>query len=148
LAQFNDGKQIAAQSPTHTGREAFVMVKTKQREVIFAAVTAGRTHPTADELFLQVRKELPNISLATVYRNLNHMAGQGKLRKLEIPGQPDRFDWDMTPHDHIICEKCGRIFDFALPTSLQEEICQASGMQVTRYEVIAQGICSACSGES
>ena len=68
------------------------MVRTKQRQLILDAVMASDAHPTADELFQQIRGELPTISLATVYRNLNLLSEDGVIRKIEMPGMPDRFD--------------------------------------------------------
>ena len=100
------------------------------------------THPTADELFQEIRIKLPTISLATVYRNLNMLASDGVIRKIEMPDMPDRFDWRMTVHDHLYCEKCGKVFDFSLPQALDKQIEEVSGMQVKQYSLIAKGICS------
>ncbi len=120
------------------------MIRTKQRQLIMDAVSASTTHPTADELFRDIRKQLPTISLATVYRNLNLLAADGKIRKIEMPGMPDRFDWRLTTHDHLLCEGCGRVFDFTLPQSLGRQIEEASGMSVRQYTLVARGFCSDC----
>ena len=68
------------------------MVQTKQRQLILEAVRATNSHPTADELFQMIRRKLPTISLATVYRNLNFLSDIGEIRKLSMPGM----------HDHMI----------------------------------------------
>lgn len=120
------------------------MIRTKQRQLIMDAVMASETHPTADELFREIRDRLPTISLATVYRNLNILAGDAKIRKVEMPGMPDRFDWRMESHDHLLCEGCGKVFDFALPQALIGQIEQASGMQVRQYSLVAKGKCRGC----
>ena len=67
------------------------MVQTKQRQLILEAVRATNSHPTADELFQMIRRKLPTISLATVYRNLNFLSEIGEIRKLAMPGMPDRL---------------------------------------------------------
>ena len=120
------------------------MIGTKQRQLILDAVMASTTHPTADELFQDIRKQLPTISLATVYRNLNILSEDGRIRKIEMPGMPDRFDWRMTTHDHLWCEKCGRVFDFTLPQALDRQIEEVSGMKVRQYTLVARGLCPAC----
>lgn len=120
------------------------MVQTKQRQLIMEAVRGTGSHPTADELFQIIRQKLPTISLATVYRNLNFLAEQGEIRKLSMPGMPDRFDWQLMPHDHLVCDKCGKVYDFALPWDLGEEIGRASGMSVRGYTLVAHGVCVAC----
>lgn len=104
----------------------------------------SNTHPTADELFQKIRIQLPTISLATVYRNLNMLASDGIIRKIEMPDMPDRFDWRMTVHDHLYCEKCGKVFDFTLSNALDKQIEEVSGMQVKQYNLIAKGVCSDC----
>lgn len=124
------------------------MVQTKQRQLILEAIRSTDAHPTADELFHTIRRTLPTISLATVYRNLNFLAAQGEIRKLAMPGMPDRFDWNLTPHDHLVCDKCGAVHDFTLPVDLSQEIGQTSGMQVAGYTLVAHGLCAACAAHS
>lgn len=120
------------------------MIRTKQRQLILDAVMASTAHPTADELFQQIRGQLPTISLATVYRNLNLLAADGVIRKIEMPGMPDRFDCTLETHDHLWCESCGRVFDFTLPQALDRQIEEVSGMEVHRYTLVARGKCCAC----
>lgn len=120
------------------------MVQTKQRQLILEAVRATNSHPTADELFQMIRRKLPTISLATVYRNLNFLSEIGEIRKLAMPGMPDRFDWRMDPHDHMVCDTCGQVMDFVLPHDLGQEIASACGAQVDGYTLVAHGTCAHC----
>ena len=120
------------------------MIRTKQRELILNAIMESNTHPTADELFQEIRIQLPTISLATVYRNLNMLSSDGIIKKIEMPDMPDRFDWRVTVHDHLYCEKCGRVYDFTLPDVLDKQIEEVSGMHVKQYSLVAKGICSDC----
>ena len=120
------------------------MVQTKQRQLILEAVRATNSHQTADELFQMIRRKLPTISLATVYRNLNFLSEIGEIRKLAMPGMPDRFDWRMDPHDHMVCDTCGQVVDFVLPHDLGQEIASACGAQVDGYTLVAHGTCAHC----
>lgn len=120
------------------------MVQTKQRQLILEAVRATNSHPTADELFQMIRRKLLTISLATVYRNLNFLSDIGEIRKLSMPGMPDRFDWRLDPHDHMVCDDCGQVVDFALSGDLKQQIAQACGAQVAGYTLVAHGACAHC----
>lgn len=120
------------------------MVQTKQRQLILEAVRATNSHPTADELFQMIRRKLPTISLATVYRNLNFLSDIGEIRKLSMPGMPDRFDWRLDPHDHMVCDACGQVIDFALPGDLKQQIADACGAEVEGYTLVAHGTCAHC----
>ncbi len=120
------------------------MVQTKQRQLIMEAVRGTNQHPTADELFQTIRHKLPTISLATVYRNLNFLSERGEIRKLSMPGMPDRFDWKLDPHDHMICHTCGQVFDFHLSSDLKSQIAASCGAQVDSYTLVAHGICPHC----
>ena len=75
----------------------------RQRESIKACLMGRRDHPTADHVYLTIREVYPNISLGTVYRNLNLLVELGEARKLSFGYGPDRFDGDLTPHYHFVC---------------------------------------------
>lgn len=122
------------------------MNNTKQRQLIYETVQNSYDHPTADEIFQSVRESMPNISLGTVYRNLGVLAELDMIRKISVPGQADHFDRMSEWHDHMICEKCGRMFDFKLEheSSLADQIASSSGMRVTGYSLVAHCICTQC----
>lgn len=84
---------------------------THQRRVILDIVTENAGHWTADEVFLKVRRRLPNISLATVYRNLEVLSSIGLISKLDMAGNQKRFDGNQDDHYHVRCTNCGRIDD-------------------------------------
>ena len=75
----------------------------KQREAIKNFLVTRYDHPTAETVYLNIRKEFPNISLGTVYRNLNLLAEIGEIQKLSSGIGPDRFDGNPAPHYHFIC---------------------------------------------
>jgi len=93
------------------GKKCICRRKTKQRELILEYLKSVKTHPTAEIVFQQIKNNCPNITLATVYRNLNLLADEGEILKLEI-NKEYRYDADNSSHQHGICKKCGHIFDF------------------------------------
>lgn len=84
---------------------------TRQRKVILEELGKVYTHPTADEIYAMVKEKLPNISLGTVYRNLDLLAENNQVLKLETAGNIRRYDANMAPHSHIRCVSCGKVFD-------------------------------------
>lgn len=87
------------------------MNKTVQRDAILAELRSVKSHPTADELYAALRVRMPQISLGTVYRNLEQMSQTGMIRKLETAGRQKRFDGDLSPHHHMRCRICGAVSD-------------------------------------
>ena len=83
----------------------------KQRESIKNFLVTRYDHPTAETVYLNIRREFPNISLGTVYRNLNLLAEIGEIQKLSPGIGPDRFDGNPAPHYHFICRHCGCVMD-------------------------------------
>ena len=92
----------------------------RQREALIQSLLNNHTHPTADELYLDLKKQISNISLGTVYRNLSQLLDEGKLIKLSFKNSPDRFDGDITPHMHFICTCCENVFDFPYDDLLKD----------------------------
>ena len=84
--------------------------RSSQRDAILSALRATKTHPTADELYASLHENMPHLSLATVYRNLEQLAKAGIIRVLNGSGAR-RFDGDMMPHHHKRCDVCGSILD-------------------------------------
>lgn len=77
------------------------MKSSKQRELILDIVKSNNIHPTAEWVYGEAKRIMPQIGVATVYRNLNQLVEQGSLNKIVIPGEPDRFDGQMTEHYHM-----------------------------------------------
>ncbi len=86
----------------------------KYAEEILAAVTELQRHPTAEQVFLEMKREHPSIALGTVYKHLNGLAEEGLLHRITESGSPDRYD-RTERHDHLICSRCGKIADVCLP---------------------------------
>jgi Fur family ferric uptake transcriptional regulator len=92
--------------------------KTEQRTVILEELRLCRNHPSADEVYLRVRGRLPRISLGTVYRNLELMASQGIIRRLDANAAQKRFDPITQQHCHFRCRTCGKIEDIPFAVEL------------------------------
>ena len=86
----------------------------RQRESIKNYLKTTSEHPTADTVYLNVKKEYPNISLGTVYRNLNLLADTGEAIKISTPYGGDRFDGRTHAHYHFCCKECGSVIDLEL----------------------------------
>jgi len=119
--------------------------QTIQKLKIMQHLQSVKTHPSAEMIYNAVKEEVPTITLATVYRNLNFLAGEGKILKLEINNE-FRFDGDISKHQHCVCKKCGCIKDL-----FQEEISEYalkkishSGFQPEAVNVIFMGLCDKC----
>ena len=118
----------------------------RQRESIKACLMNRKDHPTADALYTSIREEFPNISLGTVYRNLNLLCETGRLLKVSIPGGSDRFDHTLQNHAHAVCTVCGTVSDVlpqALPL-LEEFLQQDCGFTVRRMNLVLEGVCPRC----
>ncbi|MDE6892344.1 MAG: transcriptional repressor [Lachnospiraceae bacterium] len=87
----------------------------KQRDSIKEFLSTRKDHPTADVVYMNVRKSFPNISLGTVYRNLTLLADIGEIARLRIGDGADHFDYDTSPHYHFVCLECGEVSDFDFP---------------------------------
>ena len=124
------------------------MVKrnTIQRALVLETVNKLQNHATADEIYDAIISEHPNISRATVYRNLNLLAEEGEIRRLEIPGGADHFDHRCHDHLHVRCEKCGRVFDVDMEfvTGLEKGIHDSHGFAFTGYDILFHGVCPDC----
>lgn len=92
--------------------ESYMTLKySRQREAIKEFMMTRTDHPTADVVYMNVRKEFPNISLGTVYRNLTLLSERGELSRIRVGDGVDHFDATTTPHYHFICQKCGCVTD-------------------------------------
>lgn len=119
---------------------------TKQRQIILNELCSVTSHPTADDLYQMVRRKLPRISLGTVYRNLETMAGLGLIQKLEVGGTQKRFDGNATTHYHVRCQQCGRVDDLDLPpdTDLEKSAAQKTRFTILRHRLEFTGLCPEC----
>ena len=128
-------------------KEKLFQRSSRKRDVILEELRKVITHPTATILYNLVRKRIPNISLGTIYRNLDQMAKKGIIQKLDVAGKEARFDGNINKHYHILCTVCGRIDDVHEISYDNKKIEMAkiiNGYQVSGYHLNYYGICSDC----
>ncbi|SFL28275.1 Fur family transcriptional regulator [Halanaerobium salsuginis] len=119
---------------------------TKQRKAILKILKNTKIHPTADWIYEKVRAEIPNISLGTVYRNLNVLAESGKIKVLDYGSNHSRYDGNPEQHYHFRCEKCGRVYDLELDfgLNLNKKINSETGFIANSHRLEFHGICPEC----
>ncbi len=129
-----------------TALEASGHRHTAQRAAIYRYLRGVTTHPTADEIFTQVREVLPEISLATVYKALEAFAEAGVARKLALGGGPARYDGRTDDHDHIRCLKCGTVRDVVgiHDSDVIEGLRSEDGFEILDYRLELIGYCPDC----
>jgi Fe2+ or Zn2+ uptake regulation protein len=118
---------------------------TPQRRAILNALESVVTHPSADVIYEMVRKELPRISMGTVYRNLEQMATEGMILRLDGGGQK-RYDGNSTPHLHFRCLCCNAMIDLPMNPhdDIQKIVQTLTDFEIKSYEVIFTGLCPEC----
>lgn len=118
---------------------------TAQKSFIFGYLKSVKTHPSAEAVYKEVRKKLPNISQGTVYRVLNNFKNKGELQIINTK-DATHFDADISDHAHFICETCGNVYD------VMDE-CVSCGIlkskktkvgSIRKYTINFYGVCSAC----
>ena len=126
------------------------LVMTEQREVILEELRKTHAHPSADEVFHMVRKRLPRISLGTVYRNLEILAANGMIQKMEMAGSQKRFDGTTKNHYHMRCVRCGRMEDARLGPirGLAAALRGMSDYEVVGHRLEFMVVCPSCRGSS
>lgn len=122
----------------------------RQRELIYNQVMNNPIHPTADEVYSALKKDNPNLSLGTVYRNLNMLSELGMLQKLRIADGSDRFDGRTDKHLHMVCDKCGKVFDIETDVlaGAEEKIRAEHGHIITKMTLNLNGICADCAAKA
>lgn len=120
----------------------------RQRTLVFDALKASHEHPSAEEIYLAVKEQMPDISLGTVYRNLNLLEQMQMVNRIHTGVSGDRFDAVVSEHPHIICTKCGRVADIACcideETAQLREKLQKSAAQIEALQIMAWGVCDHC----
>jgi Fur family transcriptional regulator, peroxide stress response regulator len=120
--------------------------KTKQKEAIINILRGTTSHPSADWVYEQVRKEIPNISLGTVYRNLRLLKESGQILELISTSEMSRFDGNTELHYHFRCDGCGKIFDIEDPvdTAIEKKVARKTGFEVAHHNLELGGLCLDC----
>jgi Fur family transcriptional regulator, ferric uptake regulator len=122
------------------------MRRTKQRAEVLQVLQHAHDHPTAESIHAEVRKTMPSVSLATVYRQLAALTDEGRIAVVTTDAGPRRYDAAITAHHHVVCSRCGHIAD--VPNLIGEyarvEIERWTGYSVTRLRTNWVGLCADC----
>ena len=119
----------------------------RKRDAILTCLRGTDTHPSADWVYEHVKAQVPDISLATVYRNLSLFKEQGLIASLGTVKGVERFDGNTAPHVHFICTGCGKVVDLPelnTPEELNTAATRASGGQVESCQLTFTGLCGTC----
>lgn len=137
-----------------TEKETTTKRFTKQRQAILETLKETCIHPDANWVYSKVSKKIPNISLGTVYRNLNILTSENLVRELTFQSGLSRYDATIEPHHHIMCTICSKIEDIDMQTNcdikakLQEKMLGNLNYSDITCEILFKGICSECQKKS
>ena len=122
------------------------MKYSKQREALLTLLRSTRSHPSADWLYENLRKEFPNISLGTVYRNLNFLVDHGEALRLDMGDGNDHFDGNVMPHNHFFCRKCHHVLDLEMDGINHIDVIANAGFDgiIEGHTIYFTGLCPDC----
>jgi len=122
------------------------MKYSKQREMILNCIKESHQHLTADAIYDTLKKDHPNLSLGTVYRNLAQLADHGMILKISIPGQPDCFDKNIDDHFHFLCIDCGNVKDVFVDelSEIKSHVEQQANVDIESIDITFKGVCTTC----
>lgn len=122
--------------------------QTRQLAAVYDVVSAARDHPTAEDVHARVRRRLPRVSLGTVYRNLQKLAAQQRVRVVHLTDRAARYDWMLENHDHFLCERCGSVTDLPRSRAVRPDFTDLgrAGYAVRTHALTFYGHCPDCGG--
>lgn len=117
----------------------------RQRQMILDAVSKRHDHPTADEIYLDVRAKDEKISRGTVYRNLGVLIENREISNVKLP-PADRYDCRIDYHYHLLCTECNKVFDapHIYHREFDEKAAEDTGFLIKRHRVVFEGVCPEC----
>lgn len=117
-------------------------IMTKYGKLIYEIIEKSHTHLSAEEIFLELKKQEPKVVLATIYNNLNSLCKENIIRKLSVEGSVDKYDVT-TKHDHLVCSKCGKLLDMTfedITSTLEKQL----GCKIESYDLKVFYTCKDC----
>ena len=121
----------------------------KQRDGIFLFLAKRKDHPTAETIYLEMKKDYPNISLGTVYRNLTLLSDIGEILRLRVGDGVDHFDYTVDPHFHFACKECNSVIDLEMDTI--DSIKEVAGLNfdghIAGHVTYFYGTCPKCTSQ-
>ena len=117
---------------------------TPQRQHVYDVLIDERDHPTAEEVFIRAKREMPDISMATVYNCLDALVQSGMARQVNVDRGATRFCPNMREHCHFYCDSCENVFDIELSDAGPDGIALPRGFKAARFEIGIHGTCADC----
>lgn len=114
-----------------------------QRLKVLEYMSSNRTHPTVDQIYSDLQKEVPTLSKTTIYNTLNTLMDAGLVKLVNIDNNETRYDAITDDHGHFKCESCGEVFDFDLDFNLFS-IEGLNNFEVNHKDVYFKGLCPGC----
>lgn len=120
--------------------------QTFQRMVVLEELVKMKSHPRAEELYERVKRRIPNISLGTVYRNLHILKEQGLAQELTNGKEASRWEGNISPHYHFVCQSCHRVWDLPVPVErrLERRLIRQLGLEIYGHRLEFYGLCNNC----
>ena len=116
---------------------------TKQKQALLSVILENEGHKTAEEIIELCKGSGVEISRATVYRNLSALVEEGSIRRIVVPGEPDRYDNTLSPHEHILCERCQKMADVCM-SDIKEFLETRVGEAISSYDLCIRYVCPTC----
>lgn len=119
----------------------------RQREEIIKVVKESHDHKTAEDIYMTVKAKDPAVSRSTVYRNLGILVENNIIDKICMLLGPDRYDYITKSHNHAICIKCGKVFDFEYNfeyDKIKQMVLEQTGVEISKKGIALEGICNSC----
>lgn len=119
----------------------------KKRDAILDCIRGTKCHPTAEWVYSQLKPNIPDLSLGTVYRNLAMFKAEGEIQSIGVVGGQERFDGETRPHTHFVCTQCSEVYDLegvALPANVLTEAAKDLGGDIESYQLQFTGRCAGC----
>jgi Fur family peroxide stress response transcriptional regulator len=124
--------------------------RTPQRDRLLAYLRDTDTHPTAAQIHDAIGPDLPGLSLATIYRNLEVLVDEGLVDEVSVPSSSTRYDGNPRAHHHFLCDRCSRIIDVELPEPrmLRRKLHDAYALRARSVSIDFHGLCPECEGHT
>jgi Fur family peroxide stress response transcriptional regulator len=145
VADDNERSEIIIQKLRETGHKI-----TPQRLAIINIIAKSTGHPSVEDIYDQIKKDFPTMSLATVYRNIVLIKSLGEVLELGFPDGSNRYDGNKPyPHPHVICIRCKKIVDPDLDSldDIKKEVAAETNFKILNHRLDFFGICSNCMAE-
>lgn len=124
-----------------------IVRRSRKRDAMLTLLQGTKSHPSADWVYRQLKPEFPDLSLGTVYRNLNQLSEERIIRRVGVVNGQERFDADVSPHAHFVCTCCGAVIDlpdFSPGQKYIDSLSREYGFMVEEYEFHIKGYCETC----